>query len=105
MASDYPVKPWLDPVTKVSFQTVTVRQDDGRYVSIIVSSPRTRYSAKTRKQAEEGVIRRHLSSLRSRIALDDEGEEQDEEDMRVIREAEREGKYLSWKEIRQKYGR
>ncbi len=104
IASDYPVKPWVDPVSKQSFQTATVLQDDGRFVSIIVSDPHTRFSAKTRKQAEEGVIRIHLSSLRRRIPFDDEGEEQDEEDMRVIREAERKGEFISWKDIRQKYG-
>ncbi len=105
IASDYPIKPWVDPVSKESFQTATVEQDDGRFISIIVSDPHTRFSAKTRKQAEEGVIRLYLAFLRREIPYDDESEEQDEEDMRVIREAERRGEFIPLADVLKKYGR
>jgi hypothetical protein len=59
---EYPLKPWISR-TGEHFQTVSVRQDDGAYLALIVEDPETRCSAATRLQAEDGVKRRFFLSL------------------------------------------
>src|SRR2546423_15364388 len=74
---EYPLKPWISR-TGEHFQTVSVRQDNGTFLALIVEDPETRCSAATRLLAEDGVKRRYLAKLNP--AYDDEGDETEEDD-------------------------
>lgn len=83
----YPVKNWIDGRTGEQFQTATIQQDDGRFVSIIISDPALRFVGRTQQEAERGV---------SKLFLSRGGEDprEDEDDVRVIREREKSGKFV-----------
>jgi len=96
---EYPLKPWISR-TGEHFQTVSVRQDDGTYVALIVEDPETRCSAATRLLAENGVKRRYLAKLNPEF--DNEGDETEEDDYRVGREREKRGEFVSLEEFRRR---
>lgn len=56
MASDYPVKPWVNPATEARFMTVSFRQDDGSFAAFIAEDESIWATGKTRREAEERVM-------------------------------------------------
>ncbi|MEK7404666.1 MAG: hypothetical protein AAB225_06120 [Acidobacteriota bacterium] len=56
MGPDYPIKYWVIPRGGERVQTVTLQQEDGRYLSAIVSEPSIRCTGKTQREAEKGVL-------------------------------------------------
>ena len=103
----YPVKPWVEPQTATTFATVTVRQDDGRFVSVIAEHPEMRAVAKTQAQAEELAKAAFITHLRqSRANPDsDEGLEVRPEIIELCKRRLRSGKRLTIEQAREKYGR
>lgn len=98
LAPDYPIENWELPDGQV-FQTVTLQQDDGSFISVLLNRPSLRYTAATRQAAEKGVIQRFLD-FRSNPEIVDE----DEDDLRVIREREK-GPWMSLEEFLKRNGR
>lgn len=88
----FPLKNWIDRETGHSFQTATIRQDDGSFVAIIVSDPSFRFTAKTQQEAERGVSLLYMSG-----DADNRGEDAD--DIRVVREREGD-EFLSLSQLR-----
>lgn len=70
-----PVKPWVDKVSGVTFQTAAIQQEDGRFVAIIVEQPAIRAVEKTQKAAEAAVRKKALELARTPVYLSDEEED------------------------------
>ena len=100
---EYPVKPWIAGRTGKRFQTVSVRQNDGSYLALIVEAPEIRCTAKTRKLAEHGAMRLYAAERHPRF--DDEGRDADQDDDRFIREADKKGKFISLEAFQRRVGR
>jgi hypothetical protein len=98
LAPNYPIENWELPDGQV-FQTVTLQQDDGSFISAVLNLPSLRFTAATRQAAEKGVIQRFLD-FRSHPEIVDE----DDDDLRVIREREK-GPWMSLKEFLKRNGR
>ena len=96
---EYPLKPWISRTGK-HFQTVSVRQDDGTYLALVVEDPEIRCSAATRLLAEDGVKRRYLTKLDPEY--DDENDESEEDDYRVGKEREKLSEFVSLEEFRRR---
>lgn len=97
LAADSVIREWiLKNGTRV--QTVTLQQDDGRFVSAAVSRPELRASGDTR-QAAEGEVLKRLAGL----GTDDEPPETVVDDLRVARQRSRE-RSVPLAELKKKYG-
>jgi hypothetical protein len=59
---DFPLGRWIDSETGESFETVTVRLDDGRYLCLLLSDPTVRATADTRRQAEAALFKRRCAN-------------------------------------------
>lgn len=59
---DYPVKPWVDPETNRTYQTVCLRQKDGSFVASVVEAPKIAVYNRSRKAAEEKAAQRFLKT-------------------------------------------
>ena len=55
---DFPIHQWRLRRSGRSVQTVTVRQEDGRYLAVIAENPEIRFAADTFRKAQNGVLRR-----------------------------------------------
>lgn len=95
--ADYPIRDWILhlPSKSEQFQTVTVRQDDGSFLSVIAKNPEVRYTARTWR----GVLNRYKKMHR----LADPDEQEDECDCRLIEERES-GRFLDWNTYLQRHG-
>lgn len=98
--ADYPVKPWVSP-TGERFQTISVQQDDGTFVATIAERPEHRFTAKTRRAAEQGLLKLFSQARRNPRTEADE----DEEDLRVAMEREKDGRLIPLREFLRQYGR
>jgi hypothetical protein len=54
--ADYPVKPWINPVSGQRFQTIAVRLDDGTFLATVAEDPEVRATASTQAAAERAVL-------------------------------------------------
>lgn len=63
--ADYPLRGWIDPQTGQRFSTVTLRLDDGRYLSAIDIDPSIRRTAATKEKAERAAIDAYDKQARS----------------------------------------
>jgi hypothetical protein len=97
LAPDYPIENWELPNGQI-FQTVTLQLDNGSYVSALLNLPSIRFTARTRKASQEGVLRRFLDFSKNPSA------DEDEDDLRVYRERKHEP-WLSLKEFLRQHGR
>lgn len=54
---DYPIKPWVNPMTRQRFQTVSIRYKNG-WIATIAEAPEIQASAKTQAEAEQAVMKK-----------------------------------------------
>jgi hypothetical protein len=54
---DYPIRSWIDERTGRPFHTVTLRLENGQYLSALDFAPSIRATAKTKEKAELAAIR------------------------------------------------
>jgi hypothetical protein len=52
---DYPIKPWVNPLTLQRFQTVSIRYKNG-WIAAIVEAPDVQATAETQAEAERAVM-------------------------------------------------
>lgn len=99
--ADYPIRDWILhlPSKNEPFQTVTVRQDDGTFLSVIAKNPEVRCTARTWRAAESGVLNRYKKM--HRLASPDEQE--DERDGRIVEDREG-GRFQDWNPYLQRHG-
>jgi predicted RNase H-like HicB family nuclease len=69
IAAEYPVKAWIFPDTGATFETNTVRLDNGRYLAVMVGYEDIRHTASTRQEAERGLIRKIEQAKRNPSTL------------------------------------
>lgn len=79
----YPVKPWVDAVSGLSYHTVSVELDSGKFLCIIAEFPQVRVTAATQFDAERAALK--LYQRRKRNPSDSDTEAEDEDDMRVAK--------------------
>jgi hypothetical protein len=103
VADLYPLRTLRDAATKREFLTVTVRQDDGTFLSLVVEDPSIRATANTPDRARREVLRKVRSGHDSGESLEDTHAE-DADDIRVLRER-RNDPVLTREEVLRKYGR
>lgn len=97
--ADYPVKPWIDPTSGFSFQTVTVRLDDGRFLSVIAGNDEVRATAASQTAAEQAVMRKYKA-----VRTNPDPEDDETDDLAVIKKREH-GRWLTLEEVLARHGR
>ncbi len=90
---DFPLNRWIDTETGQSFETVTLRLDDGRYLCALVTDPSVRATATTRRQAESALFKRRSANP-----------EEDAADVALSRSREHEPG-IPWSQVKNKRGR
>lgn len=97
---NYPVKPWVDARSGLSYHTVSVELDGGAFLCIIAEFPKVRVTAATQSEAEREAIRLYQRKQAKLSGLDAE----DADDLRVIKRREKEPRVTLEKVLAQ-YGR
>jgi len=98
---DFPVKPWIDPVTAERFQTHTMPVEGG-FLAVIVQAPEVSAQAKTRQGAEKAVLEKYRARWRNpQLRWDDADDDAD--DLRVIKAREKEPT-VSYEEVAAEFG-
>ena len=102
---DFPLAHWIDRDTGESFNTVTVRLDDGRYLAVLAHDQEIRATGRTKELAERALL-----EVRSRRANPDADEEalqaaeevEDEEAVRDYLSRKRSGQveYIDWNDYK-----
>lgn len=97
---DYPVKPWVNPVSGQRFQTVAVKLDDGQFLATVAEAPEIRATAKTQAEAEKAVLTKYRTRRNpvAKASADEEAE------MRRIVEDRKNKPTMPWREFLKKYG-
>ena len=96
---DYPIKPWVNPVTGMQFRTIAVLLDDGTYLASVAEYPTVRATAKTRAAAEKAVLRQ----MQTRRANPEELEGSEAEEVKRIIEERKGVPTIPWREWMKKY--
>lgn len=97
---DYPVKPWVNPISGQRFQTVAVRLDDGRFLATVAEAPEIRATARTQAEAEQAV----LTKFRTRKNPTPAALAEEQAEMRRIVEERKNKPTMPWREFLKKYG-
>jgi hypothetical protein len=102
---NYPVKPWVETKTATTFATVTARQEDGKFISIIAEYPEIRAIGETQAEAESQAKAAFVAKLRSpeRVSSD-EGLAVRPEIIDLANKRFRRGKFMTADEARKRYG-
>jgi len=99
----YPLRTWRDRVTKREFLTVTVRQDDGSFLSLVAEDPSIRATANTPDRARREVLKQ-IKSRQDMIESIEDTHAEDADDIRVLRQRKNEP-ILTREEVLRKFGR
>ncbi len=98
----YPLRTWRDKATKQEFLTVTVRQDDGSFLSLVAEEPSVRATANTPDRARRQVVQQMKSRREPEESLEDTHAE-DADDIRVLHQRRNEP-VLTREEFLRKHG-
>lgn len=96
----FPIKPWVDARTGLSYHTVSLELDSGAFLCIIAEFPRLRVTAATQSDAEREAIRLYQREQTVPRRADAE----DADDLRVIKRREKEPR-VSLEKVLAEYGR
>src|SRR5260370_19339741 len=80
----YPLSSWRDTMTGREFLTITVRQANGSFLSLIAEDPGIRATANTPAQARRELLKQ-IKSQRNQVESREDTHAEDAEDIRVLR--------------------
>jgi hypothetical protein len=80
----YPLSSWRDTMTGREFLTITVRQDNGSFLSLVAEDPGIRATAKTPARARRELLKQ-IKSQRNPVESPEDTHREDAEDIRVLR--------------------
>lgn len=80
----YPLSSWRDTATGREFLTVTVRQDNGSFLSLVAEDPGIRATAKTPARARRELLQQ-IRSQRNPAESPEDTHAEDADDIRVLR--------------------
>ena len=92
-----PIFEWTDKTTGRSYTTVTVRQDDGRFLCVLADEPLIRETGRTAREATTAMLKR--------LHNPDTTPEEDADDIRVVGERMRHPKWISREDFLRSFGR